>query len=145
MPGLPTAALRPGVGSSDVLGIGDMVRVATGVWAPEEMGDAAEPGKVTSVPTATAAPQRTVTVKAPPSAARCRARETLSRVTSPRRHRRNFSSDTSDYRWSTTVCTITLLLATGVTRARLASGLQVSQSGSLPLGVGKRGSSCHAQ
>jgi uncharacterized protein DUF4397 len=43
----------------------------------------------------------------------------------------NFSSDTSDYRWSTTVCTITLLLATGVTRARLASrtpGVAIGES-----------------
>ena len=78
-------------------------------------------------PTATAAPHKVITVKAPiDRRAMLRAGDPVT-CHLPETPTAKFSSDTYAYRWSTSVCTITLLLATGVTRARLRSEGSASQ------------------
>jgi hypothetical protein len=67
MPGLPTETLPRGAGLTDVLGLGDIVRVTGGGAAlpSSATGGAAASGEVAAASTKTAAPHRTITVKAP--------------------------------------------------------------------------------
>jgi hypothetical protein len=92
MPGLATAAVPRGAGLSDVLGIGDIVRVTGGDAALPGVSaarGAAEPDQVTMASTA-AAPVRNITVKAPTERrAPSRAREPVT-CTSPRNHQEKF-------------------------------------------------------
>src|SRR4029450_5422718 len=119
MPGLASAALPRGAGLSEVLGIGDIVRVAGGGIAlsgEPDTGGAAASDRATRPWTAPAAPFRTITVKAPTDRrAMSRAREPVT-CTSPRETtRRNFLPALRTINGRPQSARFTLLLANGVT------------------------------